>query len=251
MKKGCLFYVYGITLIFSLFVFFSVTSCSEAESLKNQIIGKWVEENDFKSHLEFLKDGTVVSLVSHEGVSPEVGDFKFISNNRLRIDWSPSNIYHPAKSEVFYISIDKEGLLTLKDPAGKVLKLITETEQEKRVASIKERLKLRFTDNGNGVVTDNNTKLMWTRNADLPGERLTWDDAMIFVQGMNKGDDPNYGYTDWRLPTKEELMILTVGGGGNSYAYFASLFTNVEFGFYWSSTTNAGGPDSAWIVSRQ
>lgn len=94
MKKGYLFYVYGGILILSLFVFFSVTSCSEAESFKNRIIGKWVEENDFEYHLEFLKDGTIVS---YEGISPEVGDFKFKGGSRLAPPHAAFN-YAPSRS---------------------------------------------------------------------------------------------------------------------------------------------------------
>ena len=62
----------------------------------------------------------------------------------------------------------------------------------------------RFTDNGNGTVTDKLTGLMWLKNAncigshypgfdndDTPGDgEVTWVHAFDFVAGMNNGTYP-------------------------------------------------------------
>src|SRR3989338_4724914 len=52
----------------------------------------------------------------------------------------------------------------------------------------------RFTDNGNGTVTDNLTGLMWTKNANLAGFK-SWQGVLDYVAGMNSGGG-TYGYTD-------------------------------------------------------
>ncbi len=112
-----------VALVFLLFVLSSVISYSDAASLKSQIIGKWVEVEDGKFSIEFLKDGTVVLGNS------AVGDFKFIDDNRLRMDIK--GIFGQG-AVVFEVSIDKAGQLTLKEPTGEVTKFITEALAKKR-----------------------------------------------------------------------------------------------------------------------
>ncbi|MBI5741792.1 MAG: DUF1566 domain-containing protein, partial [Nitrospirae bacterium] len=111
----------------------------------------------------------------------------------------------------------------------------------------------RFTDNGDQTATDNLTGLMWTRDVSFPS--LAWQDALNYIASMNAGSSPNFGHTDWRLPTVNELQSLVnlevpnqedwlnaVGGYGNP-------FTNVHGYFYWSSTVAAGLSGSAWMVN--
>jgi len=97
----------------------------------------------------------------------------------------------------------------------------------------------RFTDNGNGTVKDNLTGLVWTKNANLPDARLTWQQALDYVAGMNNGTHPNYGYTDWRLPNVNELKSLIDNSQFAPCLPSGHPFTNVqtfENGEYWSST---------------
>jgi hypothetical protein len=67
---------------------------------------------------------------------------------------------------------------------------------------------VRFIDHDDGTVTDRETGLMWTRDADLPAETLLFYEALSYIEEMNKGNLTNFGYTDWRLPTLEELRSL-------------------------------------------
>jgi hypothetical protein len=67
----------------------------------------------------------------------------------------------------------------------------------------------RFTDNGNGTVTDKRTGLRWLKNANAAGVTFTWDDATAAVNNLKDGvaglsDGSRAG--DWHLPTKEELQ---------------------------------------------
>ena len=50
----------------------------------------------------------------------------------------------------------------------------------------------RFTDHANGTVTDNLTGLMWTKNGNLVGYPMIWEDALDYVEEMNSGDDPHF-----------------------------------------------------------
>jgi len=106
----------------------------------------------------------------------------------------------------------------------------------------------RFTDNGDGTVTDNLTGLMWTKDANGAGGTTDWYGALDYVWGMNAGTNPNYGYTDWRLPNRKEMYSLT-----DVSQYAPALpagypFTGVESDYYWSSTTYAYGCSNAWKV---
>jgi hypothetical protein len=104
----------------------------------------------------------------------------------------------------------------------------------------------RFADQGN-TVTDNLTGLMWTRNANLPGGTKTWPQALDYVAGMNAGTYPNFGYTDWRLPNKIELNSLIDFSQSRPALPTGHPFISVA-SYYWSSTSHAYHPDSAWYV---
>ena len=77
----------------------------------------------------------------------------------------------------------------------------------------------RFTDNGDGTVTDNLTSLIWLKNANVPNAKRNWATALSDVDQLNTngtmngnsaGDTSNGGghQTDWRLPNVRELFSL-------------------------------------------
>ena len=113
---------FTIILVFLLSILYS---CS-GSNLKSSIIGKWVNKSGRES-FEFLKDGTVI--VVRKGiiglVEQKPGNYKFIDNNRLKVDLG----YWVG---VFEISIDKEGQLSLKDHKGDVAIFIPEAMAKKR-----------------------------------------------------------------------------------------------------------------------
>lgn len=59
----------------------------------------------------------------------------------------------------------------------------------------------RFTDHGNGTVTDSKTGLMWAASDN--GEDIDYEDAVIYCKSFSAG-----GFRDWRLPDIEELEAL-------------------------------------------
>jgi len=91
----------------------------------------------------------------------------------------------------------------------------------------------RFTDNGNGTVTDNLTGLMWTKDAFPAGSTKTWQGALDYVKTVTTG-----GYTDWRLPNRKEIRSLVDYSHYNPALPQGHPFTNVQsIRRYWSSTS--------------
>lgn len=59
-----------------------------------------------------------------------------------------------------------------------------------------------FTNNGNEIVTDNNTNLMWQQ---IPSDdQMTYEQAVEYCENLVLG-----GYDDWRLPTSKEMFNLS------------------------------------------
>lgn len=66
----------------------------------------------------------------------------------------------------------------------------------------------RFQDNKDGTVTDLEKKLMW-KQIDIYQEEkiwINWDDSQTYLEKFNK--EAYAGFSNWRLPTREELKSL-------------------------------------------
>ena len=117
----------------------------------------------------------------------------------------------------------------------------------------------RFTDNNDGTVTDNQTGLIWLKEANCFGLR-NWNEALTDCNGLASGscgltDGSNVG--DWRLPSKKELISLTQDDyynpalpntTGTGQWSEGDPFTNVQSFRYGSSTTCAFDTDFTWNV---
>lgn len=111
----------------------------------------------------------------------------------------------------------------------------------------------RFTDNGDNTLTDALTGLMWTKNAGTPtvgsctGGSMLWQSALNYVVCLNNAS--YLGYTDWRLPNVVELQSLVNSNAPDPATWLNSHgYTNVNSGWYWSSTTYVYYTDYAWFV---
>ena len=105
----------------------------------------------------------------------------------------------------------------------------------------------RFTDNGNGTVTDNMTGLMWVMSPhSLPGNSgyQTWDDAIDFCNGRTFAEHP-----DWRLPNVRELQSLIDYGRSNPALPSGHPFTDIQSSLYWSSSTPVDNTNHAHTVA--
>jgi hypothetical protein len=102
----------------------------------------------------------------------------------------------------------------------------------------------RFTENGDGTVTDRLTGLMWTRNADKAHGTADWEQAILGAGNCKDG-----GYADWRLPNRNELESLIDLGRYNPALPKGHPFTGVQPSYYWtSSTTSLPSEDDIWVV---
>jgi hypothetical protein len=112
----------------------------------------------------------------------------------------------------------------------------------------------RFTDNGDGTVTDSCTGLMWQKvTADIDGngsisneDRINWQGALKYCDRLELA-----GHDDWRLPNVRELQSLIDYGRADLvidpvFGMFGASGT-VSTG-YWSSSSSITNPGFAWIV---
>ena len=109
----------------------------------------------------------------------------------------------------------------------------------------------RFTDNGNGTVTDNLTGLIWLKNANCFGTRI-WATALNDANTLNSGE---CGLTDgsaegnWRLPNIKELQSLVDFGRSGPALPSGHPFSGVLSSYYWSSSSGADGTSNAWYLN--
>lgn len=112
----------------------------------------------------------------------------------------------------------------------------------------------RFTDNGDGTVTDNLTGLIWLKNASCNGfgPFVPWSDALMIVNLLASGqcgltDGSQAG--DWRMPNINELYSLIDFSKQTPALPEGHLFSNVISNTYWTSTTKTHLTTSAWQIN--
>jgi hypothetical protein len=100
-----------------------------------------------------------------------------------------------------------------------------------------------YTDNGDGTITDNVTKLMWQKT--YAGATATWTNAVLNCELLSLA-----GHQDWRLPTVIELSsIIDFTLGPPKIPINATYFVGMKNFNYWTSTPAAGtSPPQAWTV---
>ena len=96
-----------------------------------------------------------------------------------------------------------------------------------------------FVDNGDGTVTDNNTKLMWQQgeNGDM-----NWEAALTCCENLELAE-----YDDWRLPNVKELVSITeetIYNPAIDTRYFSGTYSTN----YWSSSTDVSNTSYAWFL---
>jgi hypothetical protein len=137
---------------------------------------------------------------------------------------------------------------------------------------------IRFVDNGNGTITDNQSGLMWEKKTESGGggadladprnvdNRYTWSstgaapDGTLFTDFLAKmncevSSDGTCGlalagFTDWCIPTIAELRTILTAESPNcsSTPCIDPIFGPTAADFYWSSTSSAGVPAFVWLV---
>ena len=96
---------------------------------------------------------------------------------------------------------------------------------------------------GDAAVRDEETGLVWEKT--LETIELPWADARTACVNKDVG-----GRKGWRLPSISELASLIDPSSlkSESTLPMGHPFANVQLDAYWSATTMAGNPSSAWLV---
>ena len=88
----------------------------------------------------------------------------------------------------------------------------------------------RYTDNSDGTVTDTHTGWMWAAKDN--GYDINWLSAKAYCENYTGG-----GYSDWRLPTQDELAGLYDENILNKGGYHISYLINLTMCCPWASET--------------
>ena len=86
------------------------------------------------------------------------------------------------------------------------------------------------------TVTDPETGWMWTRTDNI--QDITWYAAEEYCENLTLAD-----YSNWRLPTMEELVVLHDSTGGNPY----DIRNPFRLSSWWVWSAEKSGSDSAWF----
>ena len=87
-----------------------------------------------------------------------------------------------------------------------------------------------------------------TNGGDAGYTGINIENTEKFIKELNTNEFG--GYTDWRMPSIDELMSIVNYDSFNA-AIVDSYFPNIISDSYWSSTTHADDPDKAWGVNFQ
>jgi hypothetical protein len=90
-------------------------------------------------------------------------------------------------------------------------------------------LENRFTDGGDGTITDHLTNLAWQK---VPNpDSVTWENALLYAENLELA-----GKNDWRLPNIKELESLNDFGLVNP-SVNTTFFPDIGLKKYWASPT--------------
>ncbi|MGE0085306.1 MAG: DUF1566 domain-containing protein [Desulfococcaceae bacterium] len=98
-----------------------------------------------------------------------------------------------------------------------------------------------YADNGDGTVTDRATGLMWEQSGSK--EYLTSEKAKEYIRDLNRKRFA--GYSDWRLPTVEELLSLMEKEKQDNDLYIQTVFDKQQR-WCWNADKLPSG--RAWFV---
>ena len=107
----------------------------------------------------------------------------------------------------------------------------------------------RFTDNGDGTITDNEQKVVWVKDPQALGG--VFSKTMMYAEAEKACKELSLaGKTDWRVPTVQELRSIV---DYNRYdpAWDINVFAGKHDNWYWTSTPCAWDKDAAWCVTSR
>ena len=152
------------------------------------------------------------------------GLFQIEETAKLSQKLTTARVTHPGTKETREFRLEKPGILTEIDQFGKIKKEeTTAQETSKKAAFLLTHKEVgndgRFIAYDGGMVLDTQTNLMWAAKDN--GSDINWADAKSYCKSYRGG-----GYTDWRMPTQDELAGLydSMVKGHNGY-HLTALMT--------------------------
>lgn len=109
----------------------------------------------------------------------------------------------------------------------------------------------RYTEHGDGTVTDLRTGLMWKQCSEgQTGAACTGAvSTMTWANALNAAENTVLaGFGDWRLPNAKELGSL-VETGCHDPTINAARFPNILTAVYWTSSSHVDNASLAWGVN--
>jgi len=104
------------------------------------------------------------------------------------------------------------------------------------------------TINGDKVVIDHTTDLMWDQSGS--GKYVSWKGAKKWIEKLNKKDYA--GFHDWRLPTVEEAVSLLESNKKNGNLHIDHVFDKKQWSI-WTCDSHISDDsltlDGAWRIS--
>ena len=202
----------------------------------------------------------------------------FYTNSAWYIDISSGYVYSSTKSGSNYVwpvrsglsgslNVPKTGQTSCWDTSGTSISCIgTGQDGESQIGAAWPTT--RFISNTDQTMTDTLTGLIWTKDADLMKTRdptfdtdyvpantwevandgaVSWQHALDYIKKLN--NERYLGYSDWRLPNRDELSSLINRQVAYPAVWLNLLgFANVPSDYYWSSSNDPFYTSTAWFV---
>lgn len=220
---------------------------------------------DFKSGLALVRNGEKRGFINFNGqvVVPLKYDDAYQFNEG----------YAPVKRGTKWVYLKKPSLKN-----SKITDFVSKTTKGFLTKDQSNLSKNQYTNHGNGTITDKQTNLMWKQcsegssgiNCDKEPTSFKWQAAMDHVKGISFA-----GYSDWRLPTKEELdtlvfcskgrvsKMIRIHNGNRQVVYsgkckgkeyakptiIKEIFPNTPDIWYWTSSEFKNSDSGAWGIN--
>lgn len=186
--------------------------------------------------LELIAGTLAHQLTENYGTDRHLADWA-IESWLFALDLScPTNKVEPAKQATPTVAAKPKP-----DP-----KPVASIKPAKSTAKNSALIDGRYLDNGNGTVTDQQTGLQWMRGClgqSWDGTKTyNWDEANQVAKNISFA-----GYSDWRLPTIDELESIVEKH--NSPAINHEAFPNTSASAVWSSSPSPNGSNGVWCVN--